>query len=76
MPAASGDDVIAGIDVSDVSGNRLGGVADQERGVGADIVESYEPVLGRVADGAFQQLVEMVNSGSCAGLQQDQATAR
>ena len=52
--------MITGIDIGDVSGNRLGVVADQECGVGADIIERHQPVFGSLTDGAFQQFVEMI----------------
>jgi len=41
-------DVIAGIDIGDVSSNRPGGVANKECGIGANVVERDQPVLGRL----------------------------
>jgi hypothetical protein len=50
------------VGVDDVSGDRLGGVINQECGVGADVVERYQPVLGGVTNGTRQLFVEMANS--------------
>ena len=46
-------DVIAGVDVCNVSSYRLRGVADKECGVGANVIERDQPVLGRLAGRAF-----------------------
>ena len=47
-------DVIAGIDIGNIAGDGFGLVAHQKSGIGADIVQRYKPMYGRLLGGPLK----------------------